>query len=959
MRRSDFASITLTRTYTRESQATLSGSFPNLSKEIKSQGSDLQSKIVAFQANVDSSTEHILDTVVRSARSVVPLASPNKHFSTPQTVSSIFTGRQSELDTLRNCILESKPVQEGGIQRRFVIYGLPGSGKTQFCCKFALDNRQSFWGVFWIDASSKKHAKQSFSTIARIGKVDSNERAAKNWLSTLGKERPWLLIVDNADELDFPAEELFPDSVNGVILITTRNPVVKMHGTAGPRCFHFVELGEKESIELLLRAADEPSPWCKSSLESAKQICQTLGYLPLALIHAGKTILARLCTLANYLDFFSKNWNRIREARSSLEASSLFDANAAIYSSYELIHDGLVAKGTRASEDALDLLKIFSFFHRQRIRVDIILQAAGNPKLEKLERERQAQDERLINNRSRQRLTLAKTLQKYCFDILAFLVELGYRPVLPRILMDMDDSIAFDELRLRAALKELLQFSLIFANPDPRDDSYSMHPAVHLWVRERPGMTIGDQAVWCQASATVLSHAILLPPLGDKEHDEDFRRDLLPHVSHVQSNEALIRATILKHQALKRRAWPVLQPRLNRAQALQLVKFSLVYTQCGLLAEAEKMQLQILDFSMKTLGIEHTFTIDVMLLLSRTYRCTNNDEAADLQQRVFDVCLKVRGKNDLKTLKVMDMLGSSRWQQGRVLEARNLQEAAVDGLKKVLGSAHPDMLRAMGNLGRSIGKDFGFTKAIKIHSEVLPGLRTQLGQSHLDTLTARENLAMAYYDRAAHGYGHPGDLDTAVTLQQEVWEERRELLGKENLFTLFAGVNLARIKAFRGELDEALAIFLPGYEIAIRNLGETHFGVLYGKMHFGRILTYAKRYNEAETLLMEVVDSHGRPRQGHSQRLLAIMFLIQCRNLQGRQAETADLLEELMESTKAHFGESHPWVTYLSDPAKMSIEPDEEATTPIAAVTRIDSGTGSLETITPLAVIAKYGHIKA
>ncbi|KAL8734373.1 MAG: hypothetical protein Q9166_001571 [cf. Caloplaca sp. 2 TL-2023] len=305
--------------------------------------------------------------------------------------------------------------------------------------------------------------------------------------------------------------------------------------------------------------------------------------------------------------------------------------------------------------------------------------------------------------------------------------------------------------------------------------------------------------------------------------------------------------------------------------------------------------------------------MDVMLLLSRTCQLTNNDEAANLQQRVYDVCLKFRGQNDLKTLKVMDILGSSRWQQGRILEARKIQETAVDGLKKVFGRSHPDNLRAMGNLGRAVGKDFG----------------------------------------------HPGDLDVAVKLAQEVWEERREMMGKENLFTLLAGLNLSRIKALRGELDEALAIYLPGHEIAIRNLGETYFGVLYGKTHYGRILTYAKRYKEAEALLMEVVESHGRPRQGHSQRLLALMFLIQCRNLQGRQAETADLLEELMESTKAHFGENHPWVTYLSDPAKMSNEPDEEATTPIAAVTRVDSGTESIETITPLAMISKSPKITA
>ena len=88
------------------------------------------------------------------------------------------------------------------------------------------------------------------------------------------------------------------------------------------------------------------------------------------------------------------------------------------------------------------------------------------------------------------------------------------------MLSDAVNSKSLDELRLREALKELFQMSLIFANPDPKDDSYSVHPAVHLWVRERPEMTFADQAVWCQATATILTQTILLPHLGDREKDE-------------------------------------------------------------------------------------------------------------------------------------------------------------------------------------------------------------------------------------------------------------------------------------------------------------------------------------------------------------------------------------------------------------------------------------------------------
>lgn len=726
----------------------------------------------------------------------------------------------------------------------------------------------------------------------------------------------------------------------------------------GARSYQFGELNETESIELLLKAADEALPWSSPTVESAKDICRTLGYLPLALMHAGKTVLARQCTLQNYPGFFEKNWTRIRKMRSSHDARPISDANAAIYSSYELIHDGIVAKGTQASEDALDLLKIFSFLHRQRIRIDIFLRAASNPRLETLEQERREEEEKRISIEERPSAPWPQAFRSFGIGIVAFLLKLGYRPVLPRMLRDGLEMKKFDELRLREALKELFQMSLVFANPDPKDDSYSMHPAVHLWVRERPEMKIADQAVWCQVTANILTQAILLPPLGDKEEDEILRRDLLPHVRHVQNNEQIIRAKFLENQESRRKVWPVLQSRLDRGRAVQLVKFSLVYSQCGFLEAAEKLQIQVADFAIKMLGMEHTATMDILLLLSSTYwQLTRIQEAADLQQQVLEACIHVRGKNDLKTLKIMDAYGSTRWQQGRIPEARKIHETAVGGFKKVLGDNHVDTLRAMGNLGRAIGKDFRFTEAIKIHSKVVSGLRDKLGNSHLDTLIALDNLAMAYFDRAAFGYGHRGDLDHAVEIEQEVFEQRKEKLGREHIYTLWAGLNIARIKALRGEIDEALSIFLPGHAIARRNLGEDHFGVLFGKMHHSRILIYAKRYGEAEDLLSEVIESHRGPRKGHPDRLLAIFSLIKCRNQLGKQAETMDLLKELTEYTKALFGEDHAWVKYLLDPRNLSTEPDEDDSSPIDSMNTALGRIGTIETLTPVAMIAEYGHI--
>lgn len=128
-------------------------------------------------------------------------------------------------------------------------------------------------------------------------------------------------------------------------------------------------------------------------------------------------------------------------------------------------------------------------------------------------------------------------------------------------------------------------------------------------------------------------------------------------------------------------------------------------------------------------------------------------------------------------------------------------------------------------------------------------------------------------------------------------------------------------------------------------------------MHYARILSYAKKYAEAEVLLVEAIESHDGPRRGHPDRLFAIHSLIKCRNMLGKQAETTALLEELTQSTKALFGENHPWITYLLDPVTLMREPDDDSQAPVQPITRVDPESGHTETMMPVAMIAKYGHI--
>lgn len=68
----------------------------------------------------------------------------NKFFFIPQVVSSIFTGREEVARFVAEALLAPEENKIYRQQRRFIIHGVGGSGKTQFCSKFAQDHRERF-----------------------------------------------------------------------------------------------------------------------------------------------------------------------------------------------------------------------------------------------------------------------------------------------------------------------------------------------------------------------------------------------------------------------------------------------------------------------------------------------------------------------------------------------------------------------------------------------------------------------------------------------------------------------------------------------------------------------------------------------------------------------------------------------------------------------------------------------
>ncbi|KAM5442096.1 hypothetical protein MferCBS31731_002925 [Microsporum ferrugineum] len=886
-----------------------------ISKDLRSFDQGFKSQIVSLENTIRYSdginTEKSLEdraalsrikqlrNSVRSVATAVSITTPNKFFDIPQPVSSFYTGRSLFLKKLHNIIFKAVTTEPTQKQPRFVIYGIGGSGKTQFCSKFAEQNRDSFWGVFWIDASSHERIKQTYAEIGKFGKVEPNHSAAMHWLSNL--EERWLLVIDNADDPHIDLHEYFPKGDRGCIIITTRNPAHKVYGNLTPGFFEFQGMEDDDARALLLRAARLSEPWDDDSSSWAVKITRQLGFLALALIHAGAAIRNGLCTLKDYLAFYDKDWERIRRTRRlSTDAGARRDEYMSAHATYEVSYSGIEKKGTEASVDAIQLLKLFSFFYYKNIRFDIIKKAVINCEIERVEQEKNEKHE------TERPLTWYQKYKSMQFSILNYIMQDRNPPALPSFIREGRTSRFFDEVRIRYALKELIQMSLITYHES--NDSYSMHPLVHKWARERPDMSTSEQAVWSQAAATTLSHSILLPPLGETEADEIFRRDILPHIDHVRQCLQLINDKISenrKHRWYGLADWPGAGSKFGRAQALLYAKFSIVFMQNGRWNDAESLQLAVKQYADRLLGLEHPVTRRITLALALTYwNQGRGDEAAGLQDAVLQACIASLGPNSYETLMAMDLLGQARWQQGRYSEARMLHQHAVDGLLKIKGPNHEDTLSAMGNLGRTMTKFYeNLDEAKRLSTQVLDGMREILGPNHLKSLVAKEDVAMVIWQMEKQ-------LPLAATMIEEVLESRKEKLGKEHPYTLLSMVNLARVKIALGQYHEAESLVLSGLQVADRNLGLDHIGTLMGRTVLGVIQTRQSRFSEAEATFLEVIERlrHISFYRGdfHPDRLGAMIELATCYKLQGKFDQSIRLCDQTIEGLNKISLKEHP-----------------------------------------------------
>jgi hypothetical protein len=109
----------------------------------------------------------------------------------------------------------------------------------------------SFTDVFFIDASTLDTIQTDLQNIALTRSIGSEHTEALQWLATRNDE--WMLVFDNADDCAIDLYQFFPPSAGGNIIITSRNPLLRVH--APDAHYQVSDMEEEDAVQLLLTSA--------------------------------------------------------------------------------------------------------------------------------------------------------------------------------------------------------------------------------------------------------------------------------------------------------------------------------------------------------------------------------------------------------------------------------------------------------------------------------------------------------------------------------------------------------------------------------------------------------------------------------------------------------------------------------------------------------------------------------
>jgi tetratricopeptide (TPR) repeat protein len=656
----------------------------------------------------------------------------------------------------------------------------------------------------------------------------------RDWLRGDDSGR-WLIVIDNADEIDFLVErsngetsmfKRLPVCDHGTILITSRSKISASKLVQFKEMIEIPPMREQQAITLIEKRLGRN--------EYSAKLAAAVDYMPLAITQAAAYIEQRgeRTSVQRYIDKLQKGdpWRKSVLDENVKDLRRDEDARNAITLTWQISFEHI----RRLRRSAADLLSLMSFCDRQAIPE--MLLRVKRPSL---------QDGEIPNDDDKSADCSGADDSEPSSD--------------DESVMSADDSFERDIAMLKG-------FAFI-SNTTAEDSTFEMHRLVQRATQR-----------WLQ-SQKQFAHwrAEFLYNLADVHPDGQFEnwkvcQKLYPHVRVAVDMKTAHDAEELDQAVICQCAgwYACCMHRFGEAEELLMKAYgifgrirgeenewtleavnclALVYGRVGRSTEAEKLQTKILETTTRLLGADHPDTLAHMHNLALTYIAQGRlDDAEKLYVKVIEAGRGALGSEHADTLISMHGLAHVYQEQKRWIEAEELFDKVVEARTRVLGPEHADTLISMHGLAHVYQDRKQWREAEELYDRVVEARSRVLGSEHADTLYSMHELARVYLEQKR--------WIEAEELYDRVVEARSRVLGSEHADTLSSLHQLALVYQRQERLLEAEELFDKVVEAETRVLGPRHASTLLSMACLSDVYRRTKQWNKAEDLMVRVVQGH-------------------------------------------------------------------------------------------------------
>ncbi|CAI7590894.1 unnamed protein product [Penicillium bialowiezense] len=636
-----------------------------------------------------------------SSRGGTRLSGP--YFSIPVRQNRQFVGRGKELDVLQQKLQTQKDLE------RLAIFGLGGVGKTQIALQVAYWARQNMpsYSIFWISALSKASFEQGCTQIVTklgVSKISDKEDAMEAVQRHLSLESagPWLLIVDNADDMDLlfgssdssgGMSQYLPESELGITILTTRSREIAVL-FAGNDVTNLREMHLQEGKDLLEKSL---IPRESRQDREAVQLLDELNYLPLAITQAVAYMNTAGISVSKYLSL-------LRGTQS--DVVNLLGRE---------FHDS-----TRYRESHNAVAKTWQVSFQQIRRTD---ESAAN--------------------------------------LLSFISCIEPKAIPQSLLPDFGS----EEERVHA-IGTLCGYAFLVERDDTSYDMHSLvHLATQIWVQGEASKTKTIEGAICHLAGcfpsddytnrhlwqTFLPHS--LRALRESEgNDTQEKFDLYSKVAKCLYADGRARESVRCSEEICQ--WKECQYSENHASRLASQHaLAVTYQADGQIGKAVKLFEHVVEVERITLAENHPSRLASQHGLACAYQADGQiGKAVKLLEHVVAVQRTTLAENHPDRLASQHALAYAYQADGQIGEAVKLFEYVVAVEKTTLAENHPSRLASQHALARAYQADGQIGEAVKLFEYVVAVKKTTLAEKHPDRLASQRALAVAkeVYENERH-----------------------------------------------------------------------------------------------------------------------------------------------------------------------------------------------------------------